>query len=102
MPRYFFHVSDSKDLPDLEGTELPDDATAKAEAIVTAGTMLSEGGYKLWDGQEWIMRVKNETGGQVLRTALFSQDWQLGVSGTAGAISAQSNTLKGARRSSPS
>jgi hypothetical protein len=62
MPRYFFHVSDGKDLPDLEGTELPDEDAARSEALVTAGSMLREGDSHFWDGEEWIMRVENDVG----------------------------------------
>jgi hypothetical protein len=51
ISRYFFHVFDGQDLPDLVGTELTYDAAAKAEAIVTAGTMLSEVGSRFWDGE---------------------------------------------------
>jgi hypothetical protein len=62
ISRYFFHVFDVQDLPDLVGTEQPDDAAAKAEAIVTAGTMLSEVGSRFWDGEKWAMRVENDAG----------------------------------------
>jgi hypothetical protein len=63
MPRYFFHVFDGKDLPDLEGTELPDDAAAKVEAIIATGSMLSDIGGTFWDGEEWMMRVDRADGG---------------------------------------
>jgi hypothetical protein len=65
ISRYFFHVFDGQDMPDLVGTELPDDAAAKAEAIVTAGTMVREAGGSFWNGEEWVMRVENDAGGPV-------------------------------------
>lgn len=36
MPRFFFHVHDDDDAFDEEGRELPDFATARAEAIRSA------------------------------------------------------------------
>jgi hypothetical protein len=39
MPRYFFHMVGS----DEEGTELPDDAAARAQARETFGTMIRDG-----------------------------------------------------------
>jgi hypothetical protein len=65
MPRYFFHVFDGQDVPDLEGTELADDAMAKAEAIVAAGSMLSDLGGQFWNGEDWMMRVDRGSGGTV-------------------------------------
>ena len=65
ISRYFFHVFDGQALPDLVGTELPDDDAAKAEAIVTAGTMVREAGSKFWNGEEWVMRVENDAGHSV-------------------------------------
>ena len=61
MPRYYFHVHDGEDCPDLVGTELADDAAARAEAIVTAGSLLRELGSNFW-GADWSMNVQTETG----------------------------------------
>ena len=44
MPRYFFHVIDGVDVPDLEGTLLPGLAEARSQAIVTAGEILKSEG----------------------------------------------------------
>jgi hypothetical protein len=65
MPLYFFHVFDGEDLPDLEGTELPDDDAAKSEAIVAAGGMLKDLGGDFWSGEDWTMRVDRAAGGTV-------------------------------------
>lgn len=50
MPRYYFHVHDGEESPDLEGTELANDAAAGAEAIVTAGSVLRDLGSIFWGG----------------------------------------------------
>jgi hypothetical protein len=42
MGRYFFHLFNDLDVPDLEGRELPDDAAARAAAIAEAREMVAE------------------------------------------------------------
>ncbi len=66
MPRFFFHVHDHRDLPDREGTELPDLDAARVAAVQTAGEMLRDYSQDFWSGQEWTMRVTDETGTDVL------------------------------------
>jgi hypothetical protein len=73
MPRYFFHVHDGTSDPDLEGTELPDIYAAQAEAIRASGEMLSDLGAKFWNGAEWKMEVRDETG-RHLFTLRFSAE----------------------------
>ena len=66
MPRYFFHIQDGKNIPDTEGTVLPDNKAARNEAIATGGTILRDlSSY--WDGREWRMNVMNENGATVFR-----------------------------------
>jgi hypothetical protein len=60
MPRYFFHVKDGVDQPDLTGTELRDDATARLQAIITSTRVIGELGDKFWNSGEWQMRVETE------------------------------------------
>ena len=67
MPRYFFHVIDGVDIPDLEGTLLP------GLAIVTAGEILKSEGLRFWNGSEWRMTVTDDVGTSVL-TLKFSAD----------------------------
>jgi len=40
MPRFFFHTEDGRCFPDESGSELPDLAAAKREALATLGEML--------------------------------------------------------------
>jgi len=67
MPRYFFYISDGKDIRDEDGADLPDLDSVKTCAIKTAGDMLSDGsGAELWSGHEWRMIVTDEAGQEVL------------------------------------
>ena len=64
MPRYFFHVRDGKDLPDTEGSKLPDLNAVRDEALRASGEMLrdSNGSAEFWSGDDWIMNVTDEAG----------------------------------------
>ena len=42
MPRYYFHLINDMDVPDLEGLELPDLAAARAEAVEESRRMIGE------------------------------------------------------------
>jgi hypothetical protein len=61
MPRYFFHVHDGENFTDLQGTVLDDDNAARIEAVRFSGDLLRSGAEKFWNGQEWLMRVTDET-----------------------------------------
>jgi hypothetical protein len=74
MPRYFFHVSDGDDYPDLHGTELPDLSAARNEAVRFAGALLSDHGEKFWTSGEWTMRVANEDDLTLFQLTFFSTD----------------------------
>ena len=71
MPRYYFVLS-SKDgtLDDMEGTELPDLATARQEAEKDVEYLRQRriGGRRSWAG--WVMQVRN---GAVLLAVPFSR-----------------------------
>ncbi|RWP11009.1 hypothetical protein [Mesorhizobium sp.] len=65
MPRYFFNVSDGAYFPDKEGSELPDDAAARTEALAASGEMLKSvvrNSANFWNGEEWLMEVVHESG----------------------------------------
>jgi hypothetical protein len=68
VPRFFFHVRDGKDLPDTEGSELPDLDAIRTEAIRASGEMLrdSKGRAEFWSGDDWAMTVMDDKGGMVL------------------------------------
>ncbi len=73
VPRFFFHVRDGQDLPDTEGTELPDVAAARTKVLRTSGKMLrgNKGAAEFWSGDNWTMTVTDEVGRPVL-TLRFS------------------------------
>jgi hypothetical protein len=62
MPRYFFHIADGREILDREGTELADDAEARAQAVMLAGGMLRDIGCDFWNSGHWRLRVVNEAG----------------------------------------
>ena len=62
MPLYFFHIRDGQEFLDHEGTSCTNVESARAEALVTAGSILRDHGHKFWDGSEWRMWVTNEAG----------------------------------------
>ena len=73
MPRYFFHVIDSKEYPNSVGNVLAGEAEARAEAIVVSGEMLKELGGAFWNSGEWQVRVEDEAGNYVCALT-FSAD----------------------------
>jgi hypothetical protein len=62
MPRYFFTTADGIREPDIDGTELPDVATARVEAIKFAGEVLSDHPEIIWDGEDFRVEVSDENG----------------------------------------
>jgi hypothetical protein len=64
VPRYFFHVRDGKDLPDTEGSELPDLNAVRLEALRASGEMLrdNKGEAAFWSGEDWTMNVAGRRG----------------------------------------
>ena len=70
MPRYFFHIHDGRNIPDQDGTDLPDIKAVRGEAIRAAGEILADinGGLS---HEEWRMEVTDEVGRPVL-TLRFS------------------------------
>ena len=60
MPRYFFHVHDSHDVIDAEGSHLEGPEAARAEAVTAAGEMIRDLGGRFWSGSDWSMRVVDE------------------------------------------
>ena len=66
MSRFFFHVFDGQDMLDDVGTELPDIAAVRREALATAGQILQEEDDAFWSGEDWRMHVVDEAGQEVL------------------------------------
>src|SRR4028118_2395016 len=53
MPRYFFHVNDGVDSPDLSGTEFPGPDEARSEAVVACGETLRSLDGTFWGSRGW-------------------------------------------------
>ncbi len=60
MPRYYFHVQDGIDLPDLTGHECRDLAAAQRMAVRLAGDLIRELGTDLWIDGHWEMNVTDD------------------------------------------
>lgn len=74
MPRYFFHVQDGQDFPDLEGTELPDLAAARAQAVQFAGSLLADQPETFWASGEWHLQVTDEAGLSLFQLTFFATE----------------------------
>jgi hypothetical protein len=70
MPRYHFNLSDGRSIPDLEGSELPDLASARREAARYAGQLLQDDPQAVWDGGEWVLEVTDARGLLLFRLIL--------------------------------
>jgi hypothetical protein len=62
MPRYYFNIYDGVDILDNVGTELPDFAFARREAIRYSGAILEDEAERLSLGEEWRMELIDNTG----------------------------------------
>jgi len=74
MPRYYFDVYDGTALPDAEGTELPDLASARNEAVRLAGALLRDSPETFRTGEEWHMDVFDDAGLLQFTLTFFATD----------------------------
>ena len=78
MPRYFFHFEDGQVSLDEDGTDCPDLACAREEALATAGQMLRDtaSSESFWSGQPWRLWVTDgpSGSGETLFTLRFSAE----------------------------
>ena len=65
MPRYFFHLRDSRESIDQDGTVLSGPDEARAQAVVYSGEVLRDSGARFWISQEWRLWVTGETGATI-------------------------------------
>lgn len=73
LPRYFFHVRDSHNMPEEVGTELRYEQTAKNQAVVLAGEMLKELDGDFWTSSMWKLDVVDEADGEVCQLVVSSR-----------------------------
>jgi hypothetical protein len=67
MTRYFFDIADGDVFPDLQGSDWPDLAAARIEAVRYAAEVLKEMPERFWNTEEWVMTVRDER-----RTPVFT------------------------------
>ena len=60
MPTYHFHIEDGGHHPDREGTELPDDDSARIQAARLLGELLKEQPEVFWKDQCLRLTVADE------------------------------------------
>lgn len=70
MTRYFFNIRDGADIPDTVGSELPDLASVRREAVevtteIVKGRLLANS-----DTAAWIVQVTDEAGITVMVLSL--------------------------------
>lgn len=67
VPRYFFHTQNGQVVRDRTGTELPDLAAARSEAVRAAGEMLRDSADEFWRTGGWSLSVSDEQGLELFR-----------------------------------
>lgn len=60
MPRYYFDIKDGQDFPDLQGSEWPDLAASRVEAVRYSAEVLKEMPERFWNCEEWTMTVSDQ------------------------------------------
>jgi hypothetical protein len=60
VPRFFFHHTDGEFDPDDEGTEFPDLATARVEAVRYAAELVRDRPHEVWAGDTFRIEVSDE------------------------------------------
>jgi hypothetical protein len=70
MPVYHFNVQDGSNIPDRDGTDLPNLWAARREGVMLAGRVLLDGADKFWEGSDWHVEVMNAS-----ETILFRLDF---------------------------
>ncbi|MGI3902394.1 MAG: DUF6894 family protein [Janthinobacterium lividum] len=62
MPRFFFHRADGVFDPDEVGSELPDLASARIEAVRFAADSIRDQPMEVWQGHNFRVEVSDEEG----------------------------------------
>lgn len=59
MPRYFFDIKDGTEFIDEDGSEWPDLAAARLEAVRYSAEVLKEMPERFWNSELWTMTVSD-------------------------------------------
>lgn len=71
MPQFHFDITDGEFIPDFGGVELADIEAARVHAIGVAAKLLTENAEKFWQGEEWLIEVRDDCG-LILLTLVFT------------------------------
>jgi hypothetical protein len=74
VPRYFFHVVNNHFIPDPTGIECATADEVKAQAVISAGSMLKEMGLDVWNTNRWYMFVTGEDNRTQLKLSFDAED----------------------------
>lgn len=70
LARYFFNIRDGQSIPDTEGSEHPDLASVRAEAVDSLAEMIKGRLLENADIASWIVQVTDEAGYTVMILSL--------------------------------
>jgi hypothetical protein len=59
MPIYYFDIKDRTDFPDEQGSDWPDLAAARIEAVRYSAEVLKEMPERFWHAEQWTMTVSD-------------------------------------------
>jgi hypothetical protein len=82
MPRFYFNVHDGKSGLDVIGTELPDWAAARVEAIRCMGEMMKDNAAHVVLGEDWWIEVTDSTGLILFQVALLMTETPISLRGS--------------------
>jgi hypothetical protein len=71
MPRYYFDIKDGTDFVDADGSDWPDLAAARIEAVRLSAEVLKEMPERFWHAEKWTMTVSDHD-----RLRLFTLKFQ--------------------------
>jgi hypothetical protein len=74
MPKYHFDVTDGDFMPDLEGIELADVEAARSHAVGLCGKLLNSDLAKFWQGEEWLIEVRDDSGIVMFTLVFMARD----------------------------
>ena len=74
MERYYFDIIDGNDHLDKEGSEWPDLAAVRIEAIRLSGEILKEMPERFWHAEKWRMTVSDRHRTPMFTLQFYAED----------------------------
>jgi hypothetical protein len=75
MARYYFDIVDGQDFPDRVGSDWPDLAAARIEAVRYAAEVLKEMPERFWNCEEWTMTVCDAARSKLFTLKFFAESF---------------------------